>query len=162
MTAWKNLEELGYGPVRSGVVPDSRLLENLKDLRGLRIPPDYAEFLRHFPLTGDFPGGGVSINELSESKRTRSGRLPIDVLFASDPGNSYDLVENNKYEELFPEMIWIGADIFGNRFYLSNSGSNAGVFWFDFGSSASEDSLIIVADSFSSFIDGLSRDREFL
>lgn len=153
----EKLNDLQYKPLRPNLNPDPLLIEKLVNLRGPNVPLDYIEFLRFFPLSGEFSRDDLAIDEPGEIKKTRSGRLPLSVLYGFDDGGSYDLIESNRYDDLFDGMIWIGADIFGNRFYLKPTVQSdaGGVCWFDFDTAASVENLISVAENFSEFVERL-------
>jgi hypothetical protein len=157
-TIKQKLDDLGYlTDDNSDMPPSTELVTRLERMRGAVLPLDYQIFLELYPSSGHFSSRDVAAREVAPPFKTETGQVTVDEFFAYDPERG--LEEKNRNDDQFTNMIWIGADVFGNRIYLDLKPESYGrVYWCDFESPNELNNLILVGNSFTHFIETLETD----
>jgi hypothetical protein len=156
---FEKLEALRYRRIVKADRHDPAQFELLGEITGFAIPPDYAEFLRRYPDSGRFEvRGGACVRSRGLLLAGRGERLGVALLYAGCSIDDCDLFEIRQEQQrdagdFVPlEFLPIGEDARGNEFCLALREDEAGrVFYLD----QDEPTPVLVAESFSAFIDAL-------
>lgn len=143
---------------------DETIIEALEQVWGVGLPKAYKEFLTKYN------GGSPIPNCFSFKNRPNEGSF-VDVFFGvkKDPNNNL-LMNIKLYEERIPSnFLPIADDPGGNLILLSIKGIDRGkIYFWDHDLEADPDlneipdysNLILIADSFDEFINGLHSEDE--
>lgn len=142
-----HLRALGYAALHPETALPEGYLEGLEAALGCRLPDDYREFVREFPLTGACPEDMLIDAEGVE--------LAWSTLFGHDRKPTWGLVFFNDYylDHKVEDMIVIGDDALGNLFYMGVNGTS-GIYFKDRDSSdtMTREEMAFVRPSFEAFV----------
>lgn len=146
-----HLHELGYEAVHPETPAPPGYADGLEEALGCRLPDDYLEFIREFPLTGSCDSPLIRLPE-------EGSELPWLTLFGYEPPPSAGLVETNTgwHEHRVEDMIIIGDDIAGNFLYMGVNG-RPGIYFKD---RAADEQMLFVRPSFTEFVLGTYLDPD--
>ena len=112
-----HLHDLGYEAVHPGTPVPSGYVDGLERALGCRLPDDYLEFIREFPLTGSCDAPLIRLRE--EELGSEAPELAWLTLLGYEPPPNAGLVGTNGYpDHQVEDMIIIGDDIAGNFLYM--------------------------------------------
>lgn len=162
--SFENLHSLAYRPYMDTDSHDPVVFAALPKVAGYPIPQDYLAFLHEFPNTGIFAAeGNVSVVGKEKLSGRHDGSYSIDMLYAACTDKRYDLIEITSrpvYDGDTPRyVLQIGDNVGGNVFCLDLRPESFGkVYFWDHEHSEGETGLHLVADDFTSFVNGLRVD----
>lgn len=137
---------------------DSEIID-LENQLAVSLPPDYTAFLR------EYNGGFPQPNVFTIKGFSLDNRGVLAFFFGVEQGEPLDLADNKSIfrNRVPPELLPVGADVFGNLICLAVSGPNRGkVYWWfheeeaDEGEPPTYDNIYFVADSFSDLLNNLT------
>ena len=153
VSSYSKLKSLKYRPF-SNMVAIGCVREH-SPWSHLPLPLDYIEFLEAYPNTGIFDEE-VACKGIESSECAPDGIYPITMLFATCDKESYDLIGlNNMDSDLPAYLLLIGDDVGGNYFCMDLREKEIGNIYFLDHEIPMESGLVLLASSFSDFVDRL-------
>jgi hypothetical protein len=148
-----HLRALGYEPVHAGTPLPPGYVEGLEGALGCRLPDDYLEFIREFPLTGACDAPLIRLRE--EELGSEAPELSwLTLLGYETPPDAGLVGTNTGYpDHQVEDMIIIGDDIAGNFLYMGVNG-RPGIYYKDreVHEVMTREQMLFVRPSFAEFI----------
>jgi hypothetical protein len=156
-----HLHALGYRAVHPDTPLPGGYPEGIEEALGCRLPDDFLEFVRVFPLTGACEAPLIS---LPEGQRGPAGpELAWSTLLGHDRNPNWGLVPFNTQalDHKVDDMIVIGDDIAGNLLYLGVNG-RPGVYFKDrdIDEEMTREQMLFIRPSFAEFVLGTYPDPD--
>jgi hypothetical protein len=148
-----HLHDLGYEALHPGTPVPAGYVDGLEEALGCKLPDDYLEFIREFPLTGscEAPLIRLRAEELGSEAPEFSW---LTLLGYEAPPNAGLVGTNNGFpDHQVEDMIIIGDDIAGNFLYMGVNGQ-PGIYFKDreIAEVMTRRQMLFIRPSFTEFI----------